>query len=134
MSEVNVLNTAKKYWDSEGNECSIFQMVSREPSWAASMVQKGEEAIKRAKELEEQGAKPMIIEKAEEWHEDDGNSMFIRFARDENGIILGEEPEITFATGYIQIGFNIEEWEYYVSGSQFNCWFEQAEKFESKAQ
>ncbi len=124
------MNTAKKYWDSEGNECSIHQMVSREPGWAASMIQRGEKAVK---DLEEQEAKLMIIEKAEEWHEDDGNSMFIRFARDEDGDILGEEPEVCFATGFMQVGFKTEEWEYYISGGQFNCWFEQAEKLEAKS-
>ena len=40
------MNTAKIYHDSEGNECSIFQVVRREPDWAASRIQEGEKAIK----------------------------------------------------------------------------------------
>ena len=39
------MNTAKIYHDSEGNECSIYQAVKREPEWAASRIQAGEEAI-----------------------------------------------------------------------------------------
>ena len=45
------MNTAKKYHDSEGNECSIFQVVRREPDWAASRIQEGEKAIEREKYL-----------------------------------------------------------------------------------
>lgn len=45
------MNTAKIYHDSEGNECSIFQVVRREPDWAATRIQVGERAIKREKEL-----------------------------------------------------------------------------------
>ena len=39
------MNTAKIYKDSDGNECSIHQMVKREPEWAASRIQEGEKAI-----------------------------------------------------------------------------------------
>ena len=45
------MNTAKIYHDSEGNECSIFQVVRREPDWAATRIQVGERAIEREKEL-----------------------------------------------------------------------------------
>ena len=45
------MNTAKKYHDSDGNECSIFQVVRLEPDWAASRIQEGEKAIEREKEL-----------------------------------------------------------------------------------
>jgi hypothetical protein len=39
------MNTAKIYHDSDGNECSIMQMVKREPYWAANRIQEGEKAI-----------------------------------------------------------------------------------------
>jgi hypothetical protein len=39
------MNTAKIYHDANGNECTIFQMVKREPEWAATRIQEGEKAI-----------------------------------------------------------------------------------------
>ena len=36
------MDTGKAYCDSDGNDCSIWQMIQREPEWAASMVQSGE--------------------------------------------------------------------------------------------
>ena len=33
------MNTAKKYHDSEGNVCSIWEAVRREPDWAANIIQ-----------------------------------------------------------------------------------------------
>ena len=36
------MNTAKVYQDIDGNDCSIWQMVEREPEWAASRLQHGE--------------------------------------------------------------------------------------------
>lgn len=47
------MNTAKIYHDSEGNECSIWEAVRREPEWAASRIQVGEEAIEKLKELKD---------------------------------------------------------------------------------
>lgn len=40
------MNTAKVYHDADGNECSIIQIVKREPFWAANRIQEGEKAIK----------------------------------------------------------------------------------------
>ncbi len=34
----------------------------------------------------------MEIEKADEWHEDEGASLFIRFSRNEFGEIMSEPP------------------------------------------
>lgn len=39
------MNTAKIYKDSKGRELTIHQMVKREPEWAASRIQAGEDAI-----------------------------------------------------------------------------------------
>ncbi len=39
------MNTAKVYEDLDGNKCSIWQMVRREPDWAANRIQDGEKAI-----------------------------------------------------------------------------------------
>ena len=47
------MNTAKIYYDSDDNACSIVQMVRREPEWAANRVQEGEEAIARLEGMEE---------------------------------------------------------------------------------
>ena len=46
------MNTAKVYTDSDGNECTIHQMVRQEPEWAAARIQVGERAIERVKQLE----------------------------------------------------------------------------------
>lgn len=70
----------------------------------------------------------MKITPAKDWTEDNGNSLFIRFVRNEQGEILGESPEVEFASGYIQDGFDIEEWEYFLDES-INSWFEQAVKY-----
>lgn len=62
------MNTSKIYQDSQGNECSISQMVKREPEWAANRVQEGEKAIERmvlAKSLLEE-AKRLLIEYEDE--------------------------------------------------------------------
>lgn len=63
-----------------------------------------------------------------QWSEDDGNCLFIRFSRNEKGEIMGEPPEVVFAHGYIEDGFNIEEWDYFLKDN-INSWFEQAEQF-----
>ena len=46
------MNTAKVYQDIDGNDCSIHQMVRREPQWAARRIQEGEKAIAKLEELE----------------------------------------------------------------------------------
>lgn len=73
----------------------------------------------------------MKIRPANEWHEELGDSLFIRFARDEDGEILGESPEVEFASGYVQTDFNIDEWEYFLDES-INTWFEQAKNYGDK--
>lgn len=73
----------------------------------------------------------MKIRPANEWHEELGDSLFIRFARDEDGEILGESPEVEFASGYIQDGFNIDEWDYFLDKS-INTWFDQAQRIEGR--
>jgi hypothetical protein len=37
------MDTGRVYQDTDGNDCSIYQMVEREPEWAASRIQKAEE-------------------------------------------------------------------------------------------
>jgi hypothetical protein len=39
------MNLEKVYYDSEGDQCNILQMVKREPKWAANRIQAGEDAI-----------------------------------------------------------------------------------------
>ena len=40
------MDTSKKYFDMNGDECSIWQMVRREPYWAAVRIQEGEKAMR----------------------------------------------------------------------------------------
>ena len=46
------MDTARIYYDVEGNERTIHQMVKEEPVWAANRVQEGGKAIERVAELE----------------------------------------------------------------------------------
>jgi len=46
------MDTSKIYTDSNGDQCSIYHMVRREPEWAANRIQEGEKAIERIAELE----------------------------------------------------------------------------------
>jgi len=48
------MDTGKVYFDSEGNECSILQMVKHEPAWAAARIQEGEKAIDEITALRQQ--------------------------------------------------------------------------------
>lgn len=43
----------KTYYDSEGNERTIMEMIMREPEWAANRLQEGEKAIERLKGAED---------------------------------------------------------------------------------
>ena len=47
------MDLKKVYHDSDGNECNIFQMVRREPEWAANILQQGEIAIAELRALKE---------------------------------------------------------------------------------
>ena len=46
------MDTGKIYNDSNGDDCSIIQMVEREPHWAANRIQEGEKAIEKLAEIE----------------------------------------------------------------------------------
>lgn len=39
------MDLTKLYWDSNGDECNILEMIKREPEWAANRLQAGEKAI-----------------------------------------------------------------------------------------
>ena len=45
------MNTAKIYHDSNDDECTIFQMLKREPEWSANRIQEGEKAIEQLQKL-----------------------------------------------------------------------------------
>lgn len=47
------MNTGKVYKDIGGNDCTIHQMVQRDPAWAAVRVQEGEKAIAKLWELKD---------------------------------------------------------------------------------
>ena len=46
------MDLEKQYRDSEGNKCTIIQMVLREPEWAANRIQAGEVAIEKIERLQ----------------------------------------------------------------------------------
>ena len=52
------MDTSKVYRDSNGVECSVWQMVRREPDWAANRVQEGELAIEQLAALNAESQKP----------------------------------------------------------------------------
>jgi len=45
------MNTSKVYTDGDGNDCTIYQMVQREPIWAAVRIQEGEKAIEQLEKV-----------------------------------------------------------------------------------
>jgi len=61
-----------------------------------------------------------------EYHEDMGPVLFVNFSRDENGKILGEGPDVCFASGYMEDGFDEEKWTHFVDGN-FNFIFTDAD-------
>jgi hypothetical protein len=46
------LDTSKVYKDVHGDDCTIWQMIKREPEWAANRLQAGEKALERVALLE----------------------------------------------------------------------------------
>lgn len=62
-------------------------------------------------------AKPFQLLKTEDYHEDYGSCLFVRFSTEEDGSIVGEPPEVVFASGYIEDGFEESEWPYFIKGS-----------------
>lgn len=46
------MDTSKVYKDSNDNECSIWQMVKREPEWSANRIQAGEDALNSLQQLQ----------------------------------------------------------------------------------
>jgi hypothetical protein len=54
------MSTAKIYFNVDGNERTIHQMVKQEPEWAANRIQEGEKAIEQLQQ--EQEAKQELLE------------------------------------------------------------------------
>lgn len=69
----------------------------------------------------------MKLMKTEEYHEDYGACLFFSFSYDEDGNILGEPPEVTFASGYLEDDFEQNVWTHFVRGCDLNTIFEQAD-------
>lgn len=59
--EGNNMNTAKIYYDSDGNKKTIHQMVKDEPDWAANRIQEGENAIELNKEMLEEIISDFVV-------------------------------------------------------------------------
>jgi hypothetical protein len=57
------MNSAKIYFDADGNERTIYQMVKSEPEWAANRIQEGEKAIEQLQQ--ERQAKQELLEALE---------------------------------------------------------------------
>ena len=51
------MDLEKIYYDQDGNECNILQLVAREPAWAANRIQEGEKAIARLKEISQDSSR-----------------------------------------------------------------------------
>ncbi len=49
--EVNDMSDEKLYTDIDGEKCTLYQMVRREPDWAAVRIQVGEEALELLSDL-----------------------------------------------------------------------------------
>ncbi|MCP4267473.1 MAG: hypothetical protein GY777_18240 [Candidatus Brocadiaceae bacterium] len=58
----------------------------------------------------------MKVKPSSEWHEDRGSSIFLSYSKDFDGTILGEPPEICFASGYLQEDFDYEKWTHFIDG------------------
>lgn len=61
------MDTSKIYHDSYGNECSILQMVKREPKWAANRIQAGERAIAKLASQQDDTPDAEIDAKPKRW-------------------------------------------------------------------
>jgi len=59
------MDTSKRYMDIHGNECSIWQMVRREPEWAAVRIQEGEKAIEELAKLKAASQTPKFKTKTD---------------------------------------------------------------------
>ena len=57
--------TDRKYQDGDGNDCTLEQMVRREPEWAASRIRAGEAAIAERDRLR------AALREAIEWNGED---------------------------------------------------------------
>ncbi len=68
----------------------------------------------------------MQLLETEQYHEDRGPALFVSFARDEDGVIIGEHPEVYFASGYMEDGFDASKWTHFIDGD-FNFMFSDAD-------
>ena len=44
------MDLEKKYYDSDGNECNILELVKKEPEWAANVLQYHEQQSQKFKQ------------------------------------------------------------------------------------
>uniref|UniRef100_A0A6M3KEX5 Uncharacterized protein n=1 Tax=viral metagenome TaxID=1070528 RepID=A0A6M3KEX5_9ZZZZ len=61
----------KRYYDLEGNQRNILEMVARDPGWAANRIQEGEKAIAELERLKASRSEALrisseILEQAEQ--------------------------------------------------------------------
>jgi hypothetical protein len=68
------MDTGKVYHDTEGNECSIWQMVMREPHWAANRIQEGEKALEAIARLRAEAEALRVDAERYRWLRERGES------------------------------------------------------------
>jgi len=59
-----------------------------------------------------------------EYHEDDGNVLFVSFSRNDKGIVLGEPPLFHMGYGYLEEDFDENQWTHFIKGSSLNYIFD----------
>ena len=65
------MDLEKRYYDFEGNQRNILEMVARDPGWAANRIQEGEKAIAELERLKASRSESLrisseILEQAEQ--------------------------------------------------------------------
>ena len=65
------MDLEKRYYDFEGNQRNILEMVARDPGWAANRIQEGEKAIAELERLKASRSEALrisseILEQAEQ--------------------------------------------------------------------
>ncbi len=52
--------------------------------------------------------------KTEEYNEEMGSVIFVSFPRDEQGVILGETPDVYIGNGYLEQDFDENKWTHFI--------------------
>ena len=55
--------------------------------------------------------------KTEEYNEEMGSVIFVSFSRDDQGVILGEPPEVYCGSGYLEQDFDENKWTHFIDNN-----------------